>query len=178
MSTAIFKPIKLGKEEFLAISYDLDSFVMDWTVQAGGKVPPHVHHHMDEHFKVTEGEILFQVNGKRIIKKVGEEFFVPKGTVHSVTNIVKGQSAMRVKYTPCADTHRMFEIIIDLDQNKPGSMVNMIKYFYLVPRLGLKEFSAISPKFIMSTMNSFATIIGKLSGWDKMISKYKRAGDL
>jgi len=78
---------------------------------------------MDEHFTVSKGEILFQVNGEKIIKKAGEEFFVPKGIVHSVTNMIAGQAAMRVKYTPCADTHRMFEIIVDLDQSKPGSMV-------------------------------------------------------
>jgi|GEM_PF-5534545 len=35
MTTDIFRPIKLGKEEFLAISYDTDSFVMDWQVEAG-----------------------------------------------------------------------------------------------------------------------------------------------
>ncbi|MCZ2278550.1 MAG: cupin domain-containing protein [Bacteroidia bacterium] len=173
MTTDILRPIRLGKEVFHPKSYDENSFVMDWTVEAGGKVPPHVHHHMDEHFKITKGEITFQVNGEKITKKVGEEFFVPKGTVHSVTNAIKGQSGMTVKYSPCADTHRMFQILSTLDKENTGSIMNMIKYFYLVPRLELKEFSAVSPAFLMSIMNVIITIMGKLSGWDKLVDRFR-----
>jgi quercetin dioxygenase-like cupin family protein len=173
MTTDILKPIKLGKEVFHPKSYDENSFVMDWTVEAGGKVPPHVHYHMDEHFKITKGEITFQVNGEKITKKDGEEFFVPKGTVHSVTNAIKGQSGMTVKYSPCADTHRMFQILSTLDKENTGSIMNMMKYFYLVPRLELKEFSAVSPVFLMSIMNGIITIMGKLSGWDKLVDRFR-----
>jgi quercetin dioxygenase-like cupin family protein len=173
MTTDIFRPIKLGKEVFHPKSYDENSFVMKWTVEAGGKVPPHIHYHMDEHFTITKGEITFQVKGEKITKKNGEEFFVPKGTIHSVTNAIKGHSEMTVKYSPCADTHRMFQILTTLDEEKPGSMMNMMKYFYLVPRLGLKEFSAISPAFLMRIMTGVVYVIGKLSGWDKLIAKFK-----
>lgn len=173
MTADIFRSIKLGKEVFHPKFYDENSFLMEWTVEAGGKVPPHVHYHMDEHFKITKGEIAFQVNGEKITKKSGDEFFVPKGTIHSVTNVFKGQSEVTVKYSPCADTHRMFQILSTLDKEKPDSMMNMMKYFYLVPRLGLKEFSSIRPAFLMSIMNGMATIIGKLSGWDKLITKFK-----
>ncbi len=173
MTTTIFKPIRMGKEVFHAKSYDENSFVMDWTVDAGGKVPPHVHLHMDEYFSITKGEILFQLNGEKILKKAGEEFFVPRGTVHSVNNTFPGQTAITVKYSPCEDTHRMFQILAALDESNPGSTINMMKYFYLVPRLGLKEFSAIHPAFVMSIMNGIVSIIGKLSGWDKLIDKFK-----
>lgn len=173
MTSDIFRPIRMGKEVFHPKSYDTNSFVMDWTIEAGGKVPNHYHQHMDEHFMVIKGEILFQVNGEKLLKKAGEEFFVPKGTIHSVTNSAKEQSGMTVKYTPCADTHRMFQILESLDQENPGSTLNMVKYFYLVPRLGLKEFSTISPAFVMNVMNGLATIMGKLAGWDKLISRFK-----
>jgi len=173
MTTNIFRPIKFGKEVFHAKHYDENSFVMDWTVETGGKVPPHVHHHMDEHFNITQGEFIFDVNGEKISKKKGETFFIPKGTIHSVANAVKGISAITVTYSPCADTHRMFQILADLDEQKPGSMLNMMKYFYLVPRLGLKEFSTIHPAFVMNMVTGIVNLIGKLSGWNRLVDKYK-----
>ncbi len=173
MTTNIFRPIRMGKEVFHAKSFDENSFVMDWTIEAGGKVPPHVHYHMDEHFTVTNGEITFLVQGEKITKKTGEQFFVPKGTVHSVTNPVNGKSEVTVQYSPCADTHRMFHILSTLDEERPGSMMNMMKYFYLVPRLGLKEFSTVSPAYLMRILNGLVTVTGKLSGWDKLIDKFK-----
>ncbi|MBL7812254.1 MAG: cupin domain-containing protein [Bacteroidetes bacterium] len=173
MKEDIFRPIKFGKEIFHPKFYDENSFLMEWTVEAGGGVPPHVHYHMDEHFIISKGEIAFKVNGVKMIKKSGEEFFVPKGTIHSVTNISQGQSEVTVKYSPCADTHRMFQILSTLDREKPDSMINMMKYFYLVPRLGLREFSSIRPAFLMSLMNIIVTLTGKLAGWDKLITKFK-----
>ena len=146
---------------------------MDWTIEGGGKVPSHVHNHMDEHFKISLGEIQFIVDGERIVKRVGEDLFVPRGTIHSVTNNTKGKAGMTVTYSPCADTNRMFEILSTLDDEKPNSMMNMMKYFYLVPRLGLKEFSSLRPVFIMSIMNGLVTMMGKLAGWDKLIAKFK-----
>ncbi|MBP7478230.1 MAG: cupin domain-containing protein [Chitinophagales bacterium] len=173
MSVDIFKPIQMGKEIFHPKSYDENSFVMDWSIEAGGSVPPHVHHYMDEHFLITKGEITFQVNGEKITKKPGEDFFVPKGIVHAVNNAVKGQSCITVTYSPCADTHRMFQILATLDIENPGSMINMMKYFYLVPKLGLKEFSSIHPPFIMSMMGGIVSVLGKIAGWDKLIVKFK-----
>lgn len=173
MTTDIFKPIKLGKEVFHPKFYDENSFIMDWTMEAGGKVPPHVHHHSDELFKITKGEILFQVDGKKIIKKSGEELFVPKGTPHSIINPIKDQVGITVTYSPCADSHRMFQILAVLNETKPGSAINMMKYFYLVPRLGLRAFSAATPAVMMSIFNGIITITGKLSGWDKLINKFK-----
>jgi quercetin dioxygenase-like cupin family protein len=173
MTADIFRAIKMGKEVFYPKSFDNNEFIMDWTVEAGGKVPPHVHYHMDEHFRIVNGEITFSVNGEKITKRNGEEFFVPKGTVHSVVNTFKGQSAMTVKYSPCADAHKMFQILSALDKEKPGSVINMMKYFYLVPRLGLKEFSAISPAFLMTIMSGVVTVLGAIMGWKKLVERFK-----
>jgi hypothetical protein len=98
---------------------------------------------------------------------------VPRGIIHSVTNAIKGQASMTVTYSPCADTHRMFQILSTLDNEKPDSMMNMMKYFYLVPRIGLKEFSRVRPVFFEIITNGIVTIMGKLSGWDKLVIKYK-----
>jgi quercetin dioxygenase-like cupin family protein len=173
MTNDIFRPIRLGNEVFHPKSYDENSFVMDWTVEAGGKVQPHVHIHMDEHFKITKGEVLFNVDGQIITKRAGEEFFIPKGTTHSLSNSINEEACMTVTYSPCADTHRMFEILSALDKENPNSMINMMKYFYLVPRLGLKEFTSARPAFLMSIMAGVVAVLGKLQGWNKLINRFK-----
>lgn len=67
--TNIFRPLRMGKEVFHPQSYDERSFVMNYTLEKGGMVPPHLHVHMDEYFSVVRGEMKFIVNGKTIIKK-------------------------------------------------------------------------------------------------------------
>jgi hypothetical protein len=67
----------------------------------------------------------------------------------------------------------MFQIIATLDETKPGSTMNFVKCFYISPRIGLKEFSTPQPAIAMTIINSIVTIIGKLSGWDKLVSKFK-----
>lgn len=171
MKVNIFREIKLGKEIFIPKQYDENSFVMDWNMQAGGKVPTHFHKYCDEHFKINKGEILFIVNGQKITKKAGEELFVQKGIPHALNNIGKDSVQVTVSYSPCADTHRLFEILVQLDEKNTGNPINMIKYFYLAPRLGLKEFSTPSPAFISSILNGLSTFIGKLLGWNKLLLK-------
>ena len=51
--------------------------------------------------------------------------------------------------------------------------MSMVKYFYIYPRLGLKEFSAIHPPFAMSIMSGIVTVMGKLSGWDKLVNQFR-----
>lgn len=173
MASKIFRPLKFGKETFHATSYDEQSFVMNYLLESGGAVPPHVHKHMDEHFLVKRGVMTFTVAGKKIMKQQGEDVFVPKGVTHAIKNAGTDQVEMVVTYSPCADTHRMFEIIVALDAENPGSMMNMVKYFYLAPRLGLKEFSSPRPAFVMHILTFIVTVMGKLSGWDKLIAKFR-----
>jgi len=173
MATNIFRPIKFGKEVFYPKSYDENSFVMDWTMEAGGMVPPHKHEFMDEQFTVTKGEVLFTVNGKKVTKKVGEVLLVPKGTPHSIKNPVKGQIGLTVKYSPCSDTHRLFEMIATFDETNPGKVMNMLKAFYVGSRIGLKPFSTPHPAVASSIINFIVTVTGKVSGWDKLVTKFK-----
>ena len=173
MKVNIFQEIKLGKEVFIPKRFDENSFEMDWTMQAGGKVPSHFHKYCDEHFTIKKGEILFIVNGKKITKKVGEELFIPKGIPHAINNIGNDTVQATVNFSPCADSHRLFEILVLIDEKNTGNPVNMIKYFYLAPRLGLKEFSTPSSAFVLSILNGLCTIMGKLMGWDKLLLKLK-----
>lgn len=173
MNTNLFRPIKLGKEVFHPQSYDDNTFIMLYTLEKKGGVPPHVHVHMDERFIIQRGEMTFMLNGKKIVKKSGEEFFVPKGQTHSIKNTGTEQAIMTVTYSPCADTHRMFQVFSSLDEKSPDNVMNMMKYFYIYPKLGWKEFSAIQPPAMNMLMKVIVNIIGKLSGWNKLVNQFR-----
>lgn len=173
MPVNVFKPITMGAEVFTPVMYNEDKFVMDWTMNAGGKVPNHIHEYSDEHFVVTKGTVNFSVNGALVVKRVGEELFVPKGVPHGISNATSQEIRLRVTYSPCADVHRMFEILSVLNAKSPESSINMVRYFYLYPRLGLKPFSTIPSPVVMSLLQVFVTIAGKLAGWDKLISQFR-----
>lgn len=172
-SPDIFQPMKFGKETFLPLSYDEQSFVMQWTLEKGGMVPPHTHEYMDETFLITEGEVTFKVGSEKFVRGKGDSLTVPKGVTHSISNKSGAPIGITVTYSPCSDTHRMFAIIQSLNQEKPGSMMNMIKYFYLAPRLGLKPFSSPQPKAIGSIINGITSLAGALWGWKKYINRFK-----
>jgi mannose-6-phosphate isomerase-like protein (cupin superfamily) len=53
-----------------------------WTNPDGGKSAEHVHDY-DEYFVVVQGRYTLIMDGKRIPLNVGEEYFIPKGAVHS-----------------------------------------------------------------------------------------------
>ena len=53
----------------------------------GNKVPWHIHENEDELFYVIEGELLFEIEGKRSFSmKTGDIFIVPKGIKHRVSS--------------------------------------------------------------------------------------------
>ncbi len=51
--------------------------------EPGTGIPPHVHEHEDEVFKVIEGEMELTVGGKTTILKAGDIAFGPRGIPHS-----------------------------------------------------------------------------------------------
>ncbi|HNV97764.1 MAG TPA: cupin domain-containing protein [Chitinophagales bacterium] len=159
-------------ETFHPISADADAFVMDWELAKGGSVPAHFHAHMSEHFSVTEGEAEFIVKGEKIVKRAGEELFVPLGDVDGICNKSMHPVRMRVTYSPASDTRRMFEIIVALTAEAPRSAMNMVKYFYVAPRIGLKPFSTPSPAFINGLLNGIASFMGFVGGWKKYVRTF------
>ena len=172
MSTNIFTSIPFGKETFHPIRYDASVFEMDYTIQAGAGVPSHVHNHMQEKFIILDGEMTFTMDGKKEVRQAGDEIIIPMGTVHAIKNTGKTIASMKVSFEPCADTHRFFEIYVELEKDHPKSSLNIMKYFYLVKALGLKEFSSIHPPFMMRTLNGMIQLMGAIQGWHKLIPKF------
>ena len=52
-----------------------------WTYPGGGKSAEHAHEY-DEYSVVVQGQYTLIIDGRRIPLNVGEEYFIPKGTVH------------------------------------------------------------------------------------------------
>lgn len=173
MDNIIYEPFSFEKQTFQCISYNESEFVMNWKMLPKGKVDPHIHEFSDEHFQIIKGTVQFKVDGQTLIKSAGEELMVRKGVVHSIVNNTDEEIDILVTYSPCADIHRMFQIMATLDKSKPGSSLNIAKYFYLAPRLGLKSFSTPQPKIAFVIVSMIITIVGKLSGWDKMIATFR-----
>jgi quercetin dioxygenase-like cupin family protein len=169
MATNIFRPIRIGKETFHPESFDTNSFIMNYKLEAGGMVPPHAHLYMDEHFSVIKGEMKFKVNGKTILKKAGEEIIIPKGIKHSIANAGKEKVEMTVKYMPCSDTHHFFEIISTLDNIKPATMKTLMQALFIADQLNLKQFSHPQPMIANKIIMFILKGVGKLSNWDKLV---------
>ena len=74
-------------------------------------LPPHVQHREDEAFCVLEGEYEFLVEGSTINAGVGSLVFVPKGNLHTHTNVGEGTARMLVSQTPGGLHERFFEEI-------------------------------------------------------------------
>jgi quercetin dioxygenase-like cupin family protein len=172
MTSNIFRPFKFGKETFHPQSFDENSFVMNFSLEKGGAVPPHTHQHCDEHFKVVKGEMKFTMNGKTIMKKAGEELYVPKLTPHTQANAGNETAELVISFHPCADTHRLFQILSIIEPNQSISMTTMMKAMYIMDKLKMKQFSHPHPAMANSIIYSIVNIMGKLSGWDKLITKY------
>jgi mannose-6-phosphate isomerase-like protein (cupin superfamily) len=173
MPINIYKKIKLGKETFLPIPAADGTFKMDWWMEAGGSVPNHVHRYMDEHFTIISGTATFNVAGKTEVKQAGESLFIPKGTIHGIKNKSTTTLNIQVVYTPPSDTVQMFQIIHFLNQKYPDQASNMVKYFYMFPRLGLLPFSEIPSPMVMKILSGVLTIVGFFAGWNKLVSEYK-----
>jgi quercetin dioxygenase-like cupin family protein len=62
--------------------YDL----IEGTFQPGVATPMHRHTTYSEHLFVLEGEFTVHTEAEVIVLKPGEDFFIPRGTVHAVVS--------------------------------------------------------------------------------------------
>ncbi|NUO02264.1 MAG: cupin domain-containing protein [Saprospiraceae bacterium] len=162
------------KERFQVLTLNNEICEFDWTIQHGGSVPEHLHKESDELFKVLEGELTFSLDGKTMIKKAGEELFVPKMTLHSVSNKSGNVGKCRVSYLPVADQGKFFQILFFLHELNPNDKYALFKAMYISERLNYKEFSTMqgSVKIIMKVMMGFFSFFAFLTGWEKLVRMY------
>jgi mannose-6-phosphate isomerase-like protein (cupin superfamily) len=68
----------------------------------------HVHMHMDETLVVLEGEIEFNVNGTKFLRKAGSVAFVPRGVHHGFSNLGPAHARVMILFTPSGNQHEYF----------------------------------------------------------------------
>jgi len=172
MAPNIFRPFKFGKETFHPQSFDENSFVMNFHMEKGAAVPPHKHVYASEHFRILRGEITFTVEGKKVIKTAGEEMMIPKLVPHSISAENQDVEVI-VTFSPCADTHRLFQILATIEPSGAVTMTTMSKALYVMLQMNLKQFSNPHPAIANSIINAIVIATGKLWGWDKWTNKFR-----
>jgi mannose-6-phosphate isomerase-like protein (cupin superfamily) len=62
--------------------------------------PPHYHHREEETFYLLEGRMAFTVDGRDYEAEPGATIYVPRGVVHSYSNVGEGPAKMLFLYSP------------------------------------------------------------------------------
>lgn len=68
----------------------------------------HVHHKMDETLCVVEGQIEFNVQGKKFLRPAGSVAFVPRGLHHGFTNLGPARARVLITFTPPTGSTSIF----------------------------------------------------------------------
>lgn len=71
----------------------------------------HVHNTMDETLTVLEGEIEFNVAGKKFPRPAGTVAFVPRGVHHGFTNHGPSKARVLILFTPSRSQHEYFRAL-------------------------------------------------------------------
>lgn len=69
----------------------------------------HYHPAQEEDFTVMEGELSVRVNGSLRVYKAGEQFHMPKGTVHSMWNASDRPTVINWQVRPAMNTEYLLE---------------------------------------------------------------------
>ena len=85
-------------------------------VELDGDGPPlHIHKSEDESFYVLEGEINLLVGDRNIRATAGSLIFVPKGTIHTFSQIGHQPAKFLVTYSP-SGFEKFFDEAVDLGE--------------------------------------------------------------
>lgn len=84
------------------------------TLGPGGVVDYHVHNTMDETITVLEGQVEFNVAGKKYARPPGAVGFVPRGIHHGFANAGTGKARVLLLFTPARLQHEYFRALVKL----------------------------------------------------------------
>ncbi len=102
------------------VGKDTGNQLVEWTnhVPPGVSIPPHIHTREDEIFRVTQGEVAFNIAGEEIILRAGDTAFAPKNIPHAWTVIGNEKARMITSAFP-AGIEFLFEELAALPQGEP-----------------------------------------------------------
>lgn len=129
---------------FLATSSETDGKYALWEaiVPPGGGPPPHVHSREEEGFFILEGEITFQIDGKRVVATAGMFANMPVGTPHSFKNESNGTARMLISVAPAGLEEMFFECGVPLTEGAttahPPTKEEIDKLLAIAPQYGVE----------------------------------------
>ncbi|MCW8132907.1 MAG: quercetin 2,3-dioxygenase [Planctomycetota bacterium] len=110
-------------------------------VLPGGGPPPHIHGREEEGFYVLEGEIVFTVQGERIVAKAGTFANMPIGTPHAFKNESDRPARMLVTVAPAGLERMFFEVGAPLPEGAthaaPPTKEEIERLLAAAPKYGL-----------------------------------------
>jgi quercetin dioxygenase-like cupin family protein len=137
--------------------------------------PPHYHPFQAEEFKILEGAIHTNIDGKFRVYKKGESIQLPAGTVHSMWNASDEKAILNWKVKPAMNTENFIETVAGLAKDgktnkkgRPGilQVALLTSHFDNVFRL------ARPSKAIQRIVFGVLTPIAKLAGYKAVYKKY------
>ena len=155
---------------FLKTSKDTGGRLLEMeSVYATISKEPVAHYHpaQEEDFKVIEGELSVRMDGVLKVYKAGEQFYVPKGTVHSMWNASAGKTVTNWQVRPAMNTEYLLETANGLVNDgkttadgKPGllQIALIAKEFGSVFRLAKPPY--IVQRILFALLTPFAYLAG------------------
>jgi mannose-6-phosphate isomerase-like protein (cupin superfamily) len=129
---------------FLATGDDTNGkyALIEALVGPGGGPPPHVHSREEEGFFILEGEIMFTINGERVVATAGMFANLPVGTPHSFKNESNKPAKMLVSVAPAGLEKMFMEIGVPLAEGAttalPATREDIEKLLAIAPKYGIE----------------------------------------
>ncbi len=98
---------------FIRTGSDGDGEVHEQRVEYGPDSPfPPVHFHpsQDEHFEVESGEMVFIIDGEKVVVSAGSSIDIPRGTPHKARNATNVSSVVRWETRPALRSSEFFDV--------------------------------------------------------------------
>lgn len=99
---------------------DTGNQIVEWVdnVEPGVGIPPHVHEHEDEIFRVVKGQVEIMVGGNLTVLNQGDVAFAPKNLPHS-WKVVGSEKAIMITSALPAGIELMFNKLAKLPEGPP-----------------------------------------------------------
>jgi mannose-6-phosphate isomerase-like protein (cupin superfamily) len=129
---------------FLATGEDTNGkyAICEAIVFPGGGPPLHVHSREEEGFFILEGEITFQIDGKRVVAKPGMFANMPVGTPHSFKNESSTSAKMLISLAPAGLEKMFFEVGVSLPEGSisvlPPTNEEINRMLAIAPKYGVE----------------------------------------
>jgi quercetin dioxygenase-like cupin family protein len=83
-------------------------FIIEHSNLKSGGPPLHFHLEQEEWFYVMEGQVLFQVGGKRVQLKAGDSVLAPRMVPHAFTAVGATPAKMLIAFSPAGKMEQFF----------------------------------------------------------------------